>query len=300
MDRHQQYGTRVKSEDEELGIWVPVKQEREPTERAPGVVPKVEPSGETIATSNRPENAHNQARECPPSTRKRRRGPRAKKPPKRVRLAEKLRKAEEMNGLPGNEQLHQERDDAVIQRAETLSNEHQRLSTEGVNNTELRNSRIYRELSDARKMIADLRARSQVSAPKKQASPPHQVPESTAISKQASTITALRAEISRLEQQLKEACRDGENAIRDARAFQKNNIDAGALERQLAIEQAKNRAMVSRLQKALRKQQDKSDGAHSGLPQVVEQEVGMTGWPGYAGGQIVKIEDADMEYEDDE
>lgn len=217
-----------------------------------------------------------------------------------MRLAEKLRKAEETNGLPGNEQLHQERDHAVIQRPETLSNEHQRLSTEGVNNTELQNSQIYRELSDVRKMIADLGARSQVSAPKKQASPPHQVPESTAISKQASTITALSAEISQLEQQLKEACREGENAIRDARAFQKNNIDAEALERQLAIEQAKNGAMVSRLQKALRKEQDRSEEAHTGSHQVVEQEVGMTGWPGYAGGQIVKIEDADMEYEDDE
>ena len=41
MDRHQYDGAKVKAEDDELGIWVPVNQE--PAESVPAVVPKDDP-----------------------------------------------------------------------------------------------------------------------------------------------------------------------------------------------------------------------------------------------------------------
>ena len=49
MDRYQQYATRVKSEDDELGIWVPVIQE--PAEIVPAVVPKPEPTDKVSASN---------------------------------------------------------------------------------------------------------------------------------------------------------------------------------------------------------------------------------------------------------
>jgi hypothetical protein len=42
MDQHRQHGARVKEEEAELGIWVPVKQEQNTEKRMPAVVPKVE------------------------------------------------------------------------------------------------------------------------------------------------------------------------------------------------------------------------------------------------------------------
>jgi len=104
-------------------------------------------------------------------------------------------------------------------------------------NVELRNSRINQELSDTRNMIAELKARSQVITPDDQASPLHHVPEPSVVTKRDSTIPAMRADIARLEQELKEACRKGENAIRDARAANNSDADVEALEKQLAREQ---------------------------------------------------------------
>ena len=69
------------------------------------------------------------------------------------------------------------------------------------------------------------------------------------------------------------------------------------------MERAKNRALVSKLQKALKKEQDKSEEVHSGSREVNDMEVGMTGWPGRSGlptRQRVKVEDEDMELEDGE
>jgi hypothetical protein len=40
MEQHRQHGARVKEEEAELGIWVPVKQEQNTEERVPAVVPK--------------------------------------------------------------------------------------------------------------------------------------------------------------------------------------------------------------------------------------------------------------------
>jgi len=191
-----------------------------------------------------------------------------------VRLVEKERKAEEMSHQPGN--------------------------------VETRNSRINQELSDTRKMIAELKARSQVGAPDTQAPPPHQEhqePERIAVAKRDSTIAAIRADIARLEQELKEACRKGENAIRDARAANNNDADVEALEKQLAREQGKDGAMVRRMQKALKREEDKSEEVYSGSHQVNEQEAGMTGWLGRRDlpiRQLIKVEDEDMEYEDGE
>jgi len=188
-----------------------------------------------------------------------------------VRLAEKKRKAEAMSHQPGT--------------------------------VELRNTRINQELSDTRKMMADLRARSQVGALNTQASPPRHKPEPTAISKGDSTIAAIRADIARLEQELKEACRQGENAINEARAADDNDGVVEALEKELAREQGKDRAMVRRMQKALKKEQDKGEEVHSGSHQVNEQEAGMTGWLGRRDlpiRQLIKVEDEDMEYEDGE
>ncbi|KAI4694981.1 uncharacterized protein J4E84_001605 [Alternaria hordeiaustralica] len=355
MDHHQQYGTRVKSEDVELEHWVPTKQEHEVAERVPAVVAKVEPSGEccqTVATFDRPEIAHNKAREFPPSTGKRKRGSRSKKPPKRVRDAEKLRKSGEMphiytknegadqnlqaekfekndvvprhkldealaaNALLSksnenkrsrmntlndrNQRLRQERDKAVIQRAEMLSQQHARLSTESISNIEIQNSRLRQELVDAHKTIADTRASLQAIAQKEQLSPPHQEPESVVFTKGVSTTRALRLEISELERRLKEALVEGENAKRDARAFKKNNVDAEALEKQLAVERAKNRALVGKLQKALKSEHNEDNDEQSGSRSFDEKNVGMKGLLEYCGGQTeqhIKVEDEDMDSE---
>ena len=167
----------------------------------------------------------------------------------------------------------------------------------------IQNSRLRQDLSSAQKKIVDLTAGEQASYPDNQDSPPHQEPEPTVITKGASTITTLRAEISELEKQLKDSLRKGENAERDARALKKNNVDAEALDKQLAVERAKNRALVSKLQKALKKGQGKSEEAHSGSREVNDMEVGMTGWPGRHDQQTrqhVKVEDEDMELEDGE
>ncbi|KAI4644935.1 hypothetical protein J4E93_005733 [Alternaria ventricosa] len=275
MGRYQQYA-QVKDEEEgdELDNWIPLKQEQGLAESVPAVVPKAGSSGEGTLTSYRRENKRNRFREIHRSTGKRGRRPRdPQRLPKRVYLAEKKRRVEAMSYQPGKK--------------------------------EIRDSQIQQELSDTHKMIADLRARSQVGAPNTQVSPPHHVPESSVITTVTSTIAALRADITRLEQELKEACRQGENAIRDARAGDNNNdnSDVEALEKQLAREQGKDRAMVSKLQKALKKEQDKSEEAHSGSHQVNEQGAGMTGWPGIRGLSIrqrVKVEDEDMELEDGE
>ncbi|KAI4632070.1 uncharacterized protein J4E87_001541 [Alternaria ethzedia] len=265
MDRYQQYGTQVKEEDAELEDWIPIKQEEGLAEQVPTVVPKAGSSGESTLTSYRRQNKQDRRREIQRSTGKRKRGPRTKKPPKRVRLAEKLRKAEEMSHQPGKK--------------------------------EIRDSQIQQELSDTRKMIADLKARSQVGAPDVQISPPHHVPEPSVMTKETRTIAAIRADIARLEQELKEACRQGENAIRDARATGNNDGDVEALEKELAREQGKDRATVRRMQKALKKEQDKSEEAHSGSHQVIEQEASMPGWPGSRDlpiRQLIKVEDEDM------
>ena len=188
-----------------------------------------------------------------------------------MRLAEKLRKAEEMSHQPGT--------------------------------VDTRNSQINQELDDTRKMIEDLKARSHVGAPNDQASPLAHKPDPSVMTKGTSTIAAIRADIARLEQELKEACRQGENAIRDARAAGDNNSDVEALEKELAREQGKDRSMVSRLQKALKKEQDKSEEVHSGSHQVIEQEASVPGWPGSRDlpiRQLIKVEDEDMEFENDE
>ena len=44
MDSQQQYIAQVKEEYDELGIWVPVNEEQEPTESVAAVVPKTEPT----------------------------------------------------------------------------------------------------------------------------------------------------------------------------------------------------------------------------------------------------------------
>jgi len=168
---------------------------------------------------------------------------------------------------------------------------------------EIRDSQIQQELSDTRKMIADLQARSQEGALDIQPSPPRQEPEAIIVTKQASTIAAIRADIARLEQELKEACRAGENAIRDARAADNNDGDVEALEKELPREQGKDRAMVRRMQKVLRRAEDKSEEVHSGSHQVIEQEASMPGWPGSRDlpiRQLIKVEDEDMEFENDE
>ncbi|KAI4702554.1 hypothetical protein J4E81_002918 [Alternaria sp. BMP 2799] len=197
--------------------------------------------------------------------------PKAGSSGERVRLAEKKRKAEEMSHKPG-----------IV---------------------DSRNSRINQDLSDTSKMIADLKARSQVTAPDTQASTLHQEPEPRVMIKETRTIAAIRADIARLEQELKEAFRQGEKAIRDARAADNNDGDVEALEKQLAREQGKDRAMVSKLQKALKKEQNKSGEAHSGSHQVIEQEASMPGWPGSRDlpiRQLIKVEDEHMEYENGE
>ena len=188
-----------------------------------------------------------------------------------MRLAEKKRKAEEMSHKPG-----------IV---------------------DSRNSRINQDLSDTSKMIADLKARSQVTAPDTQASTLHQEPEPRVMIKETRTIAAIRADIARLEQELKEACRQGENAIRDARAAGNNDGDVEALEKLLSREQGKDREMVRRMQKALRRAEDNSEEVHSGSHQVIEQEVGMPGWPGSRDlpiRQLIKVEDEDMEFENEE
>ena len=123
------------------------------------------------------------------------------------------------------------------------------------------------------------------------------------MTKETRTIAAIRADIARLEQELKEACRQGENAIRDARAGDNDDGDVEALEKQLAREQGKDRAMVRRMQKALRREEDKGGKTVTGERSVDEQEVGMTGWSGRLDlpiRQLIKVEDEDMEYEDGE
>ncbi|KAI4666345.1 uncharacterized protein J4E79_002383 [Alternaria viburni] len=265
MEQYRQSATQIKDEeeDDELENWIPLKQEQDLDERVPAVVPKAGSSGEGTLTSYRRENKRNRFREIHRSTGKR--GRRQRDPqrlPKRVYLAEKKRKVEAMSYQPGKK--------------------------------EIRDSQIQQELSDTRKMIEELRARSQMGEPNTQASPPCQEPEAIVVTKQASTIAAIRADIARLEQELKEACRAGENAIRDARAAGNNNSDVEALEKQLAGEQGKDRAMVRRMQKALKKEQDKSGEAHSGSHQVNEQEAGMTGWPGSLDlpiRQLIRVEE---------
>jgi len=44
MNPHQQYSVKVKEESDELGIWVPVKQEHESAESVPGAFVKDEPT----------------------------------------------------------------------------------------------------------------------------------------------------------------------------------------------------------------------------------------------------------------
>ncbi|KAI4956739.1 hypothetical protein J4E86_005210 [Alternaria arbusti] len=274
MERYQQYATQVKDEkeDDELEDWIPLKQEQDLEERNPTVIPKAGPSGETTLRSYRRENARNRLREIPYSARKRRHRARdPQQPPKRVRLAEKKRKVEAMSYQPGKK--------------------------------DIRDSQIQQELSDTRKMIAELRARSQAGALNTQPSPPRQEPEPTLVTKRESTKIAIRADITRLEQELKEACRQGENAIRDARAGDNNDADVEALEKLLSREQGKDRVMVRRMQKALRRAEDNSGEVHSGSHQVIEQEVGMTGWPGSRDlpiRQLIKVEDEDMEFENEE
>ena len=61
--------------------------------------------------------------------------------------------------------------------------------------------------------------------------------------------------------------------------------------------------MVRRMQKALKREEDKSKEVYSGSHQVNEQEAGMTGWLGRRDlpiRQLIKVEDEDMEYEDGE
>ncbi|KAI4626455.1 hypothetical protein J4E83_003606 [Alternaria metachromatica] len=265
MEQYQQYATQLKDEekDDELDNWIPLKQEQDLDERVPTVVPKAGSSGEGTLTSYRRENKRNRFREIHRSTGKR--GRRQRDPqrlPKRVYLAEKKRKAAEMSHQPGKK--------------------------------EIRVSQIQQELSDTRKMIAELRARSQAGALNTKPSPPRHEPEAIAVTKQANTIAAIRADITRLEQELKEACRQGENAIRDARAADNNDGDVEALEKELAREQGKDRAMVSKLQKALEKEQDRGGEMFTGSRSVDEQEGGVTGWQGYRGGQsggVVKVEE---------
>ncbi|KAI4926179.1 hypothetical protein J4E85_006471 [Alternaria conjuncta] len=65
MDPHQQHGVRIKEEHDELGIWVPVKQERCSEERLPAVVPKVEPidHDDTISTQRKNNRKANRVRQ---------------------------------------------------------------------------------------------------------------------------------------------------------------------------------------------------------------------------------------------
>ncbi|KAI4933453.1 uncharacterized protein J4E92_003120 [Alternaria infectoria] len=274
MEQYQQYVTQVKDEeeDDELDNWIPLKQEQDLDERVPAVVPKAGSSGEGTLTSYRRENKRDRFREIHRSTGKR--GRRQRDPqrlPKRVYLAEKKRKVEAMSHQPG-----------IV---------------------DTRNSRINQELDDTRKMIEDLKARQRVGAPNTQTSPPHQEPEPSVMTKETRNIAAIRADIARLEQELKEACREGENAIRDTRAADNNDGDVEALEKELAREQGKDRAMFRRMQKALKKEQEKSEEVHSDSHQVNEQEVGMTGWSGLRDlpiRQLIKVEDEDMEFENEE
>ncbi|KAI4926178.1 hypothetical protein J4E85_006470 [Alternaria conjuncta] len=304
MDRHQQYGTRIKSEDDELGIWVPMKQE--PAESVPAVVPKLEPTDKEMLASLKKQRK---------KVRKEQKSEQASKKlsvdlkKQNARLRKEL--ADSLSTRPHGAQSHRifdleekffrackERDEAVAQRKRQ-----EKLSTRTTSDIKIQNSRLRQDLSSAQKKIVDFTAGERASYPDNRDSPPHQEPEPTVITKGASTITALRAEISELEKQLKDALRKGENAERDARAFKKNNVDAEALDKQLSVERAKNRALVSKLQKALRKEQDKSEEAHSGSHQVNDMEIGMTGWPGSRGlpnRQRVKLEDDDMELEDGE
>ncbi|KAI4644934.1 hypothetical protein J4E93_005732 [Alternaria ventricosa] len=55
MHPHQQYRVQVKEEYDELGIWVPVKQERESAERLPGAFMKEEPTNHTTTIHNKPQ-----------------------------------------------------------------------------------------------------------------------------------------------------------------------------------------------------------------------------------------------------
>ncbi|KAI4933454.1 uncharacterized protein J4E92_003121 [Alternaria infectoria] len=65
MDPHQQHGVRIKEEHDELGIWVPVKQECFSEERLPAVVPKVEPidDDDMISTQRKNNRKANRVRQ---------------------------------------------------------------------------------------------------------------------------------------------------------------------------------------------------------------------------------------------
>ncbi|KAI4675105.1 uncharacterized protein J4E88_008009 [Alternaria novae-zelandiae] len=314
----QQYGTRIKSEDVELGIRAPVKQEREEAESVPAVVPKLEPTDKEMLASLRKQRKkarkeqkrliasmsegerreHKQGDLMKQNTLLRKQL--AEMRPKRSHSAEsRHRRALEKDFV----RVCQERDKAIAERNEEFSRKAQTYLVPKNRYAEIQNSRLRQELADARKTITDTRATLRASDQRDQALPLRHEPEPTVMTNGASTITALRAEISDLERQLREACRQGENAIRDARAADNNDSDVDALEEELAREQGKDRAMASKLQKALKKEQDKSEGVHSGSHQVNEQEAAMTGWPGSRGPSIrqrVKVEDEDMKLEDGE
>ncbi|KAI4646276.1 uncharacterized protein J4E78_009197 [Alternaria triticimaculans] len=314
MDRYQQYATRVKSEDDELGIWVPVNQE--PAEIVPAVVPKLEPTDKELLASLKKQRkkARKEQKNEQASKGQRRGNDQVDLKKQNARLRKEL--ADARSTRPHGAQSHRifdleekffrackERDEAVAQRNVTATQRQEQVLTRTISDIKIQNSRLRQDLSGAQKKIASLTAGERASYPDNQDSPPHQESEPTVNIKGASTITALRAEISELEKQLKDALRNAENAERDARAFKKNNVDAEALDKQLAVERAKNRALVSKLQKALKKEQDKSEEAHTGSREVNDMEIGMAGWPGSRGlptRQQVKVEDEDMELEDGE